>query len=566
MENRMIALIGICYLLIGCSNSTSPPQNSEKGSLALSIVLEESFLQKTIEPDIDMAIETYNIIGVGPDNIQFMRDDISSDTVFQASLDTGHWDLTVGAKNKDGTKIGEGQKTIEILPDSVLQTAVLVTPLEGTGILEIEVSWVDSILNKPSVTGTITPKGGSDQSMDFLMADDSLSAVYQNTFEAGYYKVVLNVNDGSEKVWGRTEAARIVANGHSTQQYNLSTELNKGSLLIVVTEDMEDPITVTLNSTSDTLIEGSNTAVNAITNTQVEGYQWYLNGEVLPGENNSSVTFGANLLPGIYWLDVLVNSGEILSSNGKKITVMESQGTALSTNSRIIFLHHSTGENIWNGGVPNWFTQFNTAQSTNYQITEQAFPKRTPYGWKNDPYDYWNIWVNNAGDTPYLEEPTLEILTQDYEVIVWKNCYVASDVLEDIGVPDITSNEKRVENYKLQYQALKAKMHEFPDNRFVVWVGPAYVAAATDPAQASRAGDFYDWVRNQWDEPDDNIYLWDFRQLETEGGLYMKDEYAVSTVDSHPNATFSATVAPFLGQRIVDVIQGRGETGSRTGQ
>jgi hypothetical protein len=77
---------------------------------------------------------------------------------------------------------------------------------------------------------------------------------------------------------------------------------------------------------------------------------------------------------------------------------------------RILFLHHSTGECVWNGGVADWFAAYNAAHGTRYAITEQAFPKDSPYGWENYPYDYWNIWVKNASPKPYREEPTLELL------------------------------------------------------------------------------------------------------------------------------------------------------------
>ncbi len=66
-------------------------------------------------------------------------------------------------------------------------------------------------------------------------------------------------------------------------------------------------------------------------------------------------------------------------------------------------------------------------------------------------------------------------------------------------------------------------------------------------------------VKTTWDEPGDNIYVWDFRDLETGGGLYLLPENAVSTSDSHPNPTFAASAAPLIGQRIIDVIEGRGD-------
>jgi len=231
---------------------------------------------------------------------------------------------------------------------------------------------------------------------------------------------------------------------------------------------------------------------------------------------------------------------------------------------RILFLHHSTGECVWNGGVADWFDAYNADHGTRYAIAEQAFPKDSPYGWENYPYDYWNIWVRHAGPKPYRQEPTLEILAPKYDVIVLKHCFPVSGIEPDSGQPDVASSEKRIENYKLQYAALKAKMRAFPKVRFLVWTGAALLKGETDAASARRARDFFDWVRNEWDSQGDNIFVWDFHTLETEGGLYLKDSYASG--DSHPNEKFSRKVAPLFCRRIVDVVQGRGDTGSLTGE
>ena len=134
---------------------------------------------------------------------------------------------------------------------------------------------------------------------------------------------------------------------------------------------------------------------------------------------------------------------------------MEEQ--ASETGANIVFLHHSTGNNVWKGGVPEWFNGYNSQKGTSYRITERAFPSGDPYAWKNYPFDYWNIWVNNAGPEPYMTEPTLEMLTPEYDVIVFKHCYPVSQILEDTGSPDIASEDKRIENYKLQYAAILRK-------------------------------------------------------------------------------------------------------------
>jgi len=270
--------------------------------------------------------------------------------------------------------------------------------------------------------------------------------------------------------------------------------------------------------------------------------------------------------PRLVYAVLAVLAGVAVSALGPHVVgeTAPDAATPAPAGARILFLHHSTGECIWNGGVPAWFEAYNAAHKTQYAITEQAFPKDSPYGWENYPFDYWNIWVKHAGAKPFKEEPTLEMLAAKYDVIVWKHCFPVSNLEEDAGKPDIASNEKRVENYKLQYAALKKKMREFPKVKFIVWTGATRMKKETDEESGRRAKTFFDWVRTEWDEKGDNIYVWDFYQLETEGTLYLKNAYASD--DSHPNEKFSKRVAPFFCQRVVDVIQGRGDTANATGQ
>ena len=233
----------------------------------------------------------------------------------------------------------------------------------------------------------------------------------------------------------------------------------------------------------------------------------------------------------------------------------------MPANAKVIFLHHSTGDVIWKGGVAGWFDGYNAAHGTGYVVTQQLFPlANAGYPYANYPYDYWNIWVNHAGAAPYLGESTLEILTSQYDVIVFKHCFPVGSIGPDTGNPDVSSPVQTIENYKLQYTALKAKLQSFPSNRFIIWTGAAKLAANTTPEIAARAKDFFDWVRNVWDEPGDNIYVWDFFNLETGGGTYLKPEYAAAANDDHPNSVFAAEVAPLFAQRLTDVIQARGDS------
>lgn len=254
----------------------------------------------------------------------------------------------------------------------------------------------------------------------------------------------------------------------------------------------------------------------------------------------------------------------------------------------ILFLHHSTGQRIWDGGVASWFDTYNRDHSTDYRIVERVFPKSFPYGWRNYPFDYWNIWINHAGPEPYVHpgqglsgtakltakqllghdvgEPTLEVLTADYEVIVFKHCFPVGMIEPDTGDGSVDAEVKRLENYKLQYAALKEKLHSFADTKFILWTGAVLTEAMTTPEQAARHREFVTWVREDWDEYGDNIFLFDFYELETEGGLYLKPEYADAPDDSHPTEAFAKTVAPLFGSRVVSVIEGTGDETPLTGR
>ncbi|MCD4723238.1 MAG: hypothetical protein K8R63_00240, partial [Bacteroidales bacterium] len=204
------------------------------------------------------------------------------------------------------------------------------------------------------------------------------------------------------------------------------------------------------------------------------------------------------------------------------------------------------------------FKEYNKENDTNYAIREKNFPKSSPYGWNNYPFDYYNIWVKNAGEEPFKEEPTLEMLTKDYQVIIFKHCFPVSNIQADLDSPDINSDIMTLSNYKLQYSALRDKLHEFPDTKFIIWTGAAEVEAVISEDEALRAKEFFGWVTDQWDLPGDNIYIWDLYSLQTEGGLYFKDEYAASPRDSHPNEEFAGRVVNLLFNRIIDVIDNNG--------
>ena len=62
-------------------------------------------------------------------------------------------------------------------------------------------------------------------------------------------------------------------------------------------------------------------------------------------------------------------------------------------------------------------------------------------------------------------------------------------------------------------------MHEFPNNKFIVWTPAVCTKNKMTEDEAKRTNQFYKWMIDEWDEKGDNIFIWDFYKYETEGGF-----------------------------------------------
>ncbi|MBT3395252.1 hypothetical protein HN412_02340, partial [archaeon] len=220
----------------------------------------------------------------------------------------------------------------------------------------------------------------------------------------------------------------------------------------------------------------------------------------------------------------------------------------------IDFLHHSTGRNVYEAGVSDWFDAYNLEHGTDYNFLEEWYP----FTRDNYPVNYWKLWIS---------ENHLEIYGEDYDVIIWKHCYPGSDVLEDIGSASADSSRKSIENYKLQYADLREKLSEYPDTLFILWTlpprhrnhNPSFGSASSN---AQRATDFTEWVKNDWlDEGSgnyENLYIFDFRgHMINPSDNFLKYEYELSHSgdDSHPNSVANNYVVPIFSQFVVDSIE-----------
>jgi hypothetical protein len=241
------------------------------------------------------------------------------------------------------------------------------------------------------------------------------------------------------------------------------------------------------------------------------------------------------------------------------VVVVLAAATATSTfGQSYVFLHHSVGANIYFGGnVEDHIRDHNSQHGTS------IVPSERHYMDENYPYDYWNTWVNGqCGGSSDRE--CIGSLASEYDLIIFKHCYPVCWISESSGEPDVTSSEKTVENYKLQYRALRTMMDSRPDTKFMAWTAApltqSVLSESGGPAMIARARAFAEWVRDDWLTEDGqehpNIFVFDFFGLATDPATdCMRPEYANGD-DPHPNDAAAAAIGPLFAQAITDALGG----------
>lgn len=236
---------------------------------------------------------------------------------------------------------------------------------------------------------------------------------------------------------------------------------------------------------------------------------------------------------------------------------------------KVFFIHHSTGGNLYTEGkVKEWIQNYNSNNGTNYQISERNYPN-DPYPWANYPYDYWNLWINKKCSNSNDNIACMDKLTSNYDVIIFKHCYPGSNIVADVNNPSISSDVKALNIYKLQYRALRDLMDSYPSTKFIVWTLAPLHRLGTTTANAVRAREFVNWVKNEWLTEDGkrhpNIFIFDFFGYAAElnpspekGAVNtLKYEYEKShdSGDSHPNKLANETIGPIFAEFIVNTLK-----------
>ena len=222
-----------------------------------------------------------------------------------------------------------------------------------------------------------------------------------------------------------------------------------------------------------------------------------------------------------------------------------------------IFLHHSTGGNIWgpNGSstsVPQQMQIYNTAH--NYTGVNAVTMNEEWWA----PGD--NEWVTQH---QFFEDPSpvtgIGYYLPGNKVIVIKTCFPASS-MSGWGQPSDTLSPwiKSVYNYKWHWRHIVRAMSAHPGNFFAIWTNAPLEPFSTNATEASLSKKFCTWAKDtlatgldtQFGSFPTNVYVFDFFHKLTGPNGMMLSSYAVGPYDSHPNAAATQLVAPQFVQEI----------------
>jgi hypothetical protein len=224
----------------------------------------------------------------------------------------------------------------------------------------------------------------------------------------------------------------------------------------------------------------------------------------------------------------------------------------------VIFLHHSTGENlIVQGGVRERLAQ------AGYDFWDQGYNQPGLHGPDGKPTGYsYNVPGDNTDPDGLarifsqrvysLPINTFSGLLQ-HEVILTKSCFAPTSNI---------SNDEQLAQYERYYVEMRDSISPHPDKIFVILTQPPLNPAETNPQEAIRARKLANWLKSdEYLNSYPNLFIFDLFDYLAVGEpaspeySMLRPEYRNGR-DSHPNKTANEQIGPILVEFVKNTIQG----------
>jgi hypothetical protein len=218
---------------------------------------------------------------------------------------------------------------------------------------------------------------------------------------------------------------------------------------------------------------------------------------------------------------------------------------------KAIFLHHSTGSNIYgpNGSKTSVSIEAASYNSKNGYIGSNAISMAESWWPGND--NEWEHWHRIFDEK--VSDEIIKTFYNSYQIVIIKSCFPSSSMTAWGTASDtLQPTKKSTFNYKWHFRGIIKVMQNTPNTFFVIWTNAPLVAAGTNNTEAFLSDSFCRWAKDSLEAGKDavygkfppNVYIFDFFHKLAGADGKLPISYAASSSDSHPNSAATELVAP----------------------
>ncbi len=274
---KMACMIVAVLLTLSCIQDSEDVTHT--GSLRVHIAGSEGISIRSV-PEIN--IDSYRLTGSGPMGQVYEGEYFNNSEVLLNNLQAGTWQVTLTGFDLAEQPVAQDAKTLEIQRGEETLWEALVTPLEGTGVLDTEITWpeqLDEQIEKEVVL--INAASGVKTTLEAL-PDGSYAAVQ---LDHGYYLLQVFLQEGSHRYYGDVFLVRILAD----QETRFELEVTEqdihyiGSVTVTIDHELGNPLEVCLSGPEEPLYQGDYAYIVVTVDDPPEGvynhFRWFINGE-----------------------------------------------------------------------------------------------------------------------------------------------------------------------------------------------------------------------------------------------------------------------------------------------
>lgn len=289
---------------------------------------------RTLTPDLDLAVTSFDISGTGPGGVTFSVTGIDGDTHTETALVPGSWTVVATGRNAGGIAIVRSpEMPVTIVAGQTASVSLDCVPMAGNGSFSLSLSWPENVIGSASLEGRLVPDSFEGDAIPLAFTVNGRTASCEvPELQNGYYMLSIKLKDASRSnylAWAWNESVLVYKDNETSVIWTLEAgdvDLpESGGVTLRLSSDSRMPIAITLSGTLEELPVGQFFTVTAVGNPVPDSWAWYLDGDRLEGQTQASVTLGQNLaLDTIHSLVAVGRKGAVAGSAGIRFKVVRS--------------------------------------------------------------------------------------------------------------------------------------------------------------------------------------------------------------------------------------------------